>query len=225
MSLHDAEASNIGLPSTLEGVVLTNCFVRDESSPDGVVCVAMSRFNHSCDPNCEGSWNEACGERRIYASRDVTAGEELCIFYSDVRAPWEERREELLLRYGFGCHCAACASTGSDTGSSDRRRTRMLELDSEIGRVGAADPEQGLLCARELLNLYDEEGLHTQSFRKRACFFMFQLSLLRRDLEEARHWAQRAWKYSELSFGADHSDTQLLSKFARDPSAHPAWAP
>jgi hypothetical protein len=61
----------------------------------------MRLVNHSCDPNCQQSWNESLGEEALHVVRDIKEGEELTISYlkectdAGKVAPKE-------LEYGFG---------------------------------------------------------------------------------------------------------------------------
>ena len=57
------------------------------------VCLKMSRFNHSCQPNAQYFWNEDTNTRDVRALRDINQGEEITFSYSPDIA--QERRGEL----------------------------------------------------------------------------------------------------------------------------------
>lgn len=61
---------------TVAGIVRTNNYPRAINSDDGVLCLAFSRFNHSCQPNCEQSWDEDAFQLQAYACTFIAAGEE-----------------------------------------------------------------------------------------------------------------------------------------------------
>jgi hypothetical protein len=79
---------------------------------------AVSMLNHSCDPNCrqQTSWDQisGCPVVRIYAVRDIAAGEELTLAYKITRAPRTTRIQMLERMYGFVCQCPRCADPAGD---------------------------------------------------------------------------------------------------------------
>lgn len=67
-----------------------------------------SFYNHSCEPNCEV---RSIHNLEIVASRDIAAGEELCISYFDadfLAYPVEPRRSHLERGWGSPCLCGRC---------------------------------------------------------------------------------------------------------------------
>ncbi|CAE8634053.1 unnamed protein product [Polarella glacialis] len=168
LSLADTFASDG--EKSLAGIVRTNCF-RCGRQAEGVVCAEVSRFNHSCLPNCEQSWDARGELMQIWTSADIRIGEELCVHYIDVRASAAERGEELQ-QFGFRCACPACTVVDSER---DRRRSLMKGLVENTGRVGKSDPKEALEMVSQALQLYDEEGLHVQSFRKNASYYAYEM--------------------------------------------------
>jgi len=203
--LEDAFAANTQ-EKTLVGIVRTNSFRRGRSMAQGVLCEELSRFNHSCSPNCEHSWNEETKIMNVYASVDIPCGKELCIHYIDVRAIRLERITELQ-QYGFSCCCDICEEPDA---SSDKRRLRMQKLVQITAQVGATEPLLALDMVAEALRLYDDEGLAIQSFRMNASFYAYQLALQMRDTELARTWARMAYEHSILCNGPNHPSSSAL---------------
>eukprot|EP00930_Biecheleria_cincta_P039476 TRINITY_DN27138_c0_g1_i1.p1 TRINITY_DN27138_c0_g1~~TRINITY_DN27138_c0_g1_i1.p1 ORF type:complete len:227 (-),score=20.81 TRINITY_DN27138_c0_g1_i1:403-1083(-) len=78
ISLCDCTAVE-GRAKTLEGIVATNSFGVQSRNADAVVCETAARFNHSCRPNCEFSWDEDELKLHVFASADVDSGCELCV--------------------------------------------------------------------------------------------------------------------------------------------------
>jgi hypothetical protein len=74
--------------------------------------------NHSCTPNAQIRSQEfADALIDVVATRDIAAGEEICISYIDLggvghgrRRSTFQRRKELQGRYLFQCECSACVS-------------------------------------------------------------------------------------------------------------------
>lgn len=94
----------------LAAVERTNCVSIGALTPLGVLSVGRavflggSRFNHACRPNVV---RVAEGRRMHFiTSRNVEAGEELCVSYVPPRA--EQKRETLQKDYGFVCKCGHC---------------------------------------------------------------------------------------------------------------------
>ena len=79
------------------------------------VCLKMSRFNHSCQPNAQYFWNEDTNTRDVRALRDINQGEEITFTYSpDIAGSIgsrKERRARLKEDFNFDCNCNACDLT------------------------------------------------------------------------------------------------------------------
>lgn len=221
MELHDAFETPEKSKS-LEGILKTNSLSRG-MSVDGVLCCTVSRMNHSCTPNCDWCWDEEAIEVRIYAATDITVGEELCIYYLDIRAQRADRRRQLSERYRFDCNCIACTGSVEAIEKSDNLRSRMQQLLNDIEAVkGAAQGESGVRMVCELLDLYDQEGIRLRSYRKRACYFAFQFSLAMKDRPGTKWWVQRAYEHSVMCHGLAHEQTRRIRGYMADPNRHPA---
>lgn len=220
LALQDAFAKSSGKKS-LEGILRTNSLSRGMSS-DGLLCKLSSRLNHSCVPNCDWCWDEETREVRIYASSAVAEGEELCIHYVELRAPKGARVKQLQDMYKFTCRCAACKLGGAALESSDRRRERMATLNQKLDAVGNKDAKLAIEMVDELMELYLEEGIHSKSFRKRACFYAYQFALVLCNFEAASFYVERAHEYSVLCHGTHHAQSRRLAKYVKNPRSHPA---
>jgi len=212
LALHDSYM--LDGEKSLEGIVRTNSYARNSDSADGLLCPRCSRFNHSCSPNCEQSYNEEASEMRIYASSEIEAGTELCVFYTEVRQPRAERLQALQASFGFVCRCDACSAPSRE---SDDRRRRLLEIDEQVAAMAAEDPERGIDMMHEMFQLLDKEGLHLNFVRKRGCFNAYQLSFLCGKKSEATDWVVKAYEFSMLSHGPLHPDTVTLASYVKDP--------
>jgi len=121
----------------------------------------MVRLNHSCAPNVIVQFVLAKGEHgpeataiQYLASRDISAGEELCKEYFEVCQPFEER-ERLS---PFVCSCPVCNLPHQERCISDERRdqiahTAQLDADS----IETAEEAYHVLCkikdARQLMSM------------------------------------------------------------------------
>lgn len=144
---------------SLEGILFTNCIGRDQSVRfDAALCLALSRFNHSCCPNLEQSWDEDAGHVRLVAAQPVKAGEELFTHYVELRECREERQQRLQESYGFLCSSTNTCPVCSGSAESDKRRTEMGRLDASIRKDRLSNLEQSERMVKRLLRLYDQEG-------------------------------------------------------------------
>jgi len=209
---------------SLNGILFTNCIGRDPQARfDAALFLQLSRFNHSCSPNLEQSWDEDAGQAHLIAAEPIKAGDELFTHYVELRLPREERRQRLHESYGFWCNCSkdrACAKT--DWAESDRRRNEMKRLDEQIKKT-KGNPERGLQLVKKLLKLYDKEGLHVAGFRKWNCLSAMEFALHTGDVASAQRWARKGYDYSRLAHGSQHRDTRWLAQLKEDPSSHPAF--
>ncbi|KAJ1138364.1 hypothetical protein NDU88_004751 [Pleurodeles waltl] len=73
---------------------------------------SMSLVNHSCDPNCVTLF---MGRHvHLRAIKNIKAGDELTIQYTETMRPTEERQRELMRIYCFECDCHRCQTRDKD---------------------------------------------------------------------------------------------------------------
>lgn len=114
------------------------------------LCLKVARFNHSCLPNAEASWNSFTNTFDLYAIREIKADEEIMWSYITGSScmPRSYRQFLQFMNWRFQCGCDACRPrTEEDGRRSDARRERMYLLrkklhDFEIGRLGMGSVEQ-----------------------------------------------------------------------------------
>ena len=114
MALADAFAKD-GQGKTVGNIYRTNGFSREDAE-GGLLYEIVSRLNHSCVPNVV---KELSGFTAVVKTlRDIEAGEELRISYTDEHAgavdlddalTARKRRESLSRKYNFWCQCERCA--------------------------------------------------------------------------------------------------------------------
>ncbi|KAJ7716517.1 hypothetical protein B0H16DRAFT_1613491 [Mycena metata] len=118
----------------------------------------ISRLNHSCSPNTQPLFDKASLSYRLFAVRDIAAGEELTYQYIDVDKPAAERNEELK-PYDFVCTCTACTE---DVPASDARRAAITAFtpNTLMWAVDPKLPDDWLLkqCHEQLARI-ETEGL------------------------------------------------------------------
>lgn len=78
-----------------------------------------SFYNHSCAPNCEV---RGAHDLHVHATRDIAAGEELCISYLGEELDYPATVRRLFVEKGWGalCGCERCASEIEMAGEMER---------------------------------------------------------------------------------------------------------
>lgn len=136
------------------------------------VYTTYSRLNHSCSPNTYSFYNNLQGVETLQATRDIAAGEEITVSYTDLLRTRNQRAASLK-KWGFTCACKCCK--GANSSISQARRQRMFDIDQAIAFHDCTDPFQKtmqqasqtlpvrsdgkLRWAEELAKLCGEEGL------------------------------------------------------------------
>lgn len=130
----------------------TNCVSRGAYSEDAVLCLKYSRFNHSCKPNVSPAFVDP--NERVYAVRDIKAGEELCTYYVDPLQSKEYRQFRLQRAYGFTCNCEVCTLPKKESELSEKRREKYRRLDEKVVSVGGKNPREGLTMVAEIFEVF-----------------------------------------------------------------------
>lgn len=100
------DCQRLGGPVTADGTYETNSFSLGQSPTRSGIFLIVSRFNHSCVPNCYHTWNSNLGKRTIHTNVKVERGEELTLTYNDYYAmSWSARQAELMRCHKFACGC------------------------------------------------------------------------------------------------------------------------
>lgn len=99
----------------LDSIFDTNCYARDHGD---VIYRMGSRFNHSCQPNCEIEDGSDVEETYLRIHRNIQEGEEMVVTYlSDeiMAADLTARRNYLFESWGFHCECVKCTKQAAKT--------------------------------------------------------------------------------------------------------------
>ncbi|CZT53198.1 uncharacterized protein RSE6_14666 [Rhynchosporium secalis] len=140
--------------------VNTNSFAGEfEGVPHFLLYPETAMMNHDCRPNSVYYHDAATLIHATFASRTIHPGEEITITYTKMLETRAERQEALAQTWGFECKCAICSAETSEVRRSDNRIRRIQELqgflmDWSSESIGTPS------MARELLALYDEEGVY-----------------------------------------------------------------
>ncbi|GAA5909557.1 hypothetical protein JCM6882_003454 [Rhodosporidiobolus microsporus] len=150
------------------GIFTTNAVqTRDET---GGMFLFLSRFNSSCRPTLSRpAWDSSSGSTKLYALRDIRAGEELTWTYLNVTFEFEgveARKAEMLRVFEFECACEACGEGGKsdeERRTSERRLMQLRRLKERIDWTAAGaegeDAEARRSTLQRMAELSREEGL------------------------------------------------------------------
>ena len=142
---------------TLRGIIETNgieCEPAGQSISRKAIFLNLSRLNHSCNANCDYSWNERDQRMEVYAQTAICEGEELSISYIDIREPRQVRQQMLQDNWQFRCSCSVCSMRMH--AASDKRRLRIGELSALL--YSSRSSTKKFRIAKRLLRLYKEEN-------------------------------------------------------------------
>ncbi|GAA5851939.1 hypothetical protein JCM8547_000105 [Rhodosporidiobolus lusitaniae] len=150
------------------GIFATNAVqTRDET---GGMFLLLSRFNSSCRPNLSRpAWDPQTASTKLYAFRDIRAGEELTWTYLNVLFEFEgvdARKAEMLRVFEFECACSACAVEGEEREKSERRLMQLRRLKERLKGTEEDEEDEGRRSnLRKMAELAREEGLYETAER------------------------------------------------------------
>ena len=161
----------------------------------------IARINHSCRPNTSYYWSEKLNKRIVYATRKIKQGEEFSVSYIPLLLTQDERQKRLD-RYGFQCHCEACAQERATMEVSDKRHVTInkafadfepqLTLTPPKSKTATRQARKNAKASIQLAELVEEEGLadyYAKAYRI-AAISHARVS----DWEPAATWAKKGYE-------------------------------
>ncbi|KAK2040786.1 hypothetical protein LZ31DRAFT_473737, partial [Colletotrichum somersetense] len=115
-------------------------------------------INHGCRPNAAAQWDWNMFAHKLYAVRNIAAGEEITIAYFNTIMTLQKRREHTKKNLGFVCACSHCKASGEFANLSDDRINEILLLEKHLENDQIA-PAEPTAMAELLVGLYEQEGL------------------------------------------------------------------
>lgn len=112
---------------------------------DSVIFLIQSHLNHNCEPNTTVKLSSNRTEGlKVYAARDIKAGEELTTSYVNPSHTVQQRQRELRVNWGFRCACEKCkselkeqhrrkSSSQKSNSEKDSIREMLLNTKAELG--------------------------------------------------------------------------------------------
>jgi hypothetical protein len=141
------------------GILRTNCYGLGVDGKQSGLFLSLSRMNHSCQPNCERTWDSIRETETLYALQYIKPGEELMVWYDDMtELTREERQSTLSERWRFECACECCSLTGEAQRQSDQRREFICNFYNRA-TAGVMSPTPLFELAKIVLEHLDIEEL------------------------------------------------------------------
>ena len=183
----------------LEGILKTNAFYRQRDN-SLYLFIIISRFNHSCLPNVHQAFRSP--NLRIYASRHIMKGEELCITYVPLSKPMEIVRQELLERYCFVCMCELCVmkdETRIEKIKKYRRRYWAIDTFIAIRKIRGECIQLDLI--HEIFKSMKGGELWFPHLIIKHAYDGFEIAFAAGQLSKARSYIKLAYKANLIAFG------------------------
>ncbi|KAL5323991.1 hypothetical protein ACEPPN_008534 [Leptodophora sp. 'Broadleaf-Isolate-01'] len=198
--------------------VNTNAFAGEfEGAPHFLLYPETALMNHDCRPNAMYYHDPATLIHATFASRTIHPGEEITITYTNILEPRAQRQEALTQTWGFECKCSLCTAEPSEVRKSDNRIRRIQELQGFLAdwspdSIGTPN------MARELLKLYEEEGVHAAL----GTGHMFAALAYNADgdMKGAKKHARLAIEAGMVNSGVKDGDREEMESLLSDPRHH-----
>lgn len=197
MQLHDSQDAQ-GTKDII-GVHATNALAISKST--SILCLRLSRANHSCAPNAGFAWHAESGTARLYALCAIAPGAELFHTYVRTAGATREERAARLALLGFVCACPVCTLPEPAARESDRRRREIGRLWRTSTDIPLARAAERVEASARGVRLLREEGLHSDAdgFTVDAAI----MSVYHSDWASAKYWALETYKARVEQFGGD----------------------
>lgn len=204
------------------GVIFLNGFLLNDSENNGIqpertlLFLNASRFNHDCWPNCCFEIDLETNEMTIRTISAVEEGTELCISYTDLYQPTNQRQTHLQQSHFFKCTCLRCSLP--DFRANDQS---MLELSKQI-----TDKQQQSTISGALQQTFQKittelTDLVTKSqYSKRASSYLSEQLKTISKLSSPRHFVHlqtqlllaNSYWFQHLNFENSNSDEKTQRK-------------
>ena len=240
-----SEWQNLVVPNISQAKAFKVIAILDTNGFHNGVCLKMSRFNHSCQPNAQYFWNEDSNTRDLRTLRKIDKGEEITVNYiSSYLLGREERQTYLKDTYNFDCNCTACDLTEDESSreveniskyKAEALRRQNLQ-DSALlvtaGAIAQALLQSEFKCLNSMYQVADQiksfgpriqEDINERAFYvavKGAAGCSKEMEATKKVwLQEANICADIGLKLGTTLNGADHSETKKWNERVANPMA------
>ncbi|KAI4954379.1 hypothetical protein J4E91_002092 [Alternaria rosae] len=206
----------------LGGIFKTNSMACGSDLSAIAIFPTISFINHSCLPNSHYNWNDSMGMQTIHVTRDLSAGEEISICYTDSGSA-SVRQAYLKKHFGFDCLCAICSLSATHRNASDARREEIARLQDTFATTDRAmtKPEKAFFDLQKIVELLNKEFKGAAKVPEADIYcYAVQLSIFHSDEARASVFAERAYKALLICVGEDGENTQEMKDLIDKPASH-----
>jgi hypothetical protein len=191
-----------------------------DASHESVLCVRMSRVNHSCDPNTSHYFVGEWGIMLMYALRDIEKDSELRFNYmcNWIASAYRGMSRNVILRGQYRIECP------DDCHCRDSEWRRVRESEEELSQQVLELAQQGLVQRALKLNetrLGLLKSFDCDQMELYSCLYdSFQIAIMEKKNKLAKEFAEQALEVVSEILTPDHPLSQRIQGFANDPKQH-----
>ncbi|KAH5720389.1 hypothetical protein HBI20_103840 [Parastagonospora nodorum] len=180
----------------------------------------IARINHACRPNAAWRFNDYTLAFDLFALKEIKPGEEITISYGYEMRAHRRRMKSLEANHNFQCVCSLCTASEAEIEASNDRLSEIKALKSVLPS-DTADSPQLLGLLHNLIKLYDDEDLHTETpmYEEILALTFSSFGIAHR----AKYWAGRAKKHWAVLLGQESWEAKRCGDLEDDVRMHATW--
>ncbi|KAL5115573.1 hypothetical protein ACEQ8H_006549 [Pleosporales sp. CAS-2024a] len=185
-----------------------------------LLALTPERINHACRPNAAWRFNDHTLALDVFALKDIKPGEEITISYGYETRARRQRMRSLEANHNFKCLCSLCTASQAEIDASNDRLSEIKALKSVLPTDSNHSPALlGLLP--NLIRLYDEEDLHTETpmYEEILAYTWSSFGIA----DRAKYWAGRARQHWAVLMSKESWEAKRCGDLESDVQGHATW--
>ncbi|KAH7384133.1 hypothetical protein DE146DRAFT_727354 [Phaeosphaeria sp. MPI-PUGE-AT-0046c] len=180
----------------------------------------VARINHACRPNALWRFNDYTLEFDVFALKELKPGDEIMLSYGYEMRSHGRRTRSIQANHNFTCLCSLCTASETEISDSNDRLSEIKAIKSVLPSDPADSPQLlGLLP--NLIKLYDDEDLHTETpmYEEILAYTWASFGIP----DRAKYWAGRASQHWAVLAGKESWEAKRCGDMEKDVKAHATW--
>ncbi|KAF1921550.1 hypothetical protein BDU57DRAFT_545010 [Ampelomyces quisqualis] len=180
----------------------------------------IARINHACRPNAMWRFNDYTLAFDVFALKEIQPGEEITLSYGYEKRSHGRRTRSLQANHNFSCLCSLCTASPAEIEASNDRLADIKAVKS-ILPTDPADSPQLLGLLSNLIKLYDDEDLHTETpmYEEILAYTWSSFGIP----DRAKYWAGRARQHWAVLMGKESWEAKRCGDLENNVKAHATW--